>query len=210
MFTLAQLYCKNILPPALCNYKIFLDCVSLQSLSPLPRASWQRGGSSWQRRPRGRALRWLPTASEMSPPRPAQEARLPRGHERAPPLPQQAAWEARGHGRAGAPRGGVRGTGGPRAGPRSPPRAPLLTEPLLIRGVGGRRSKSHPTRAAYGGEAGTAAAGAAASGGAWPGRGPSLQGGRGARTHSTWTEGACFLLCREEAKLLEHHSSSTF
>lgn len=40
MFTLAQLYCKNILPPALCNYKIFLDCVSLQSLSPLPRVSW--------------------------------------------------------------------------------------------------------------------------------------------------------------------------
>lgn len=40
MFTLAQLYCKNILPPVLCNYKIFLDCVSLQSLSPLPRVSW--------------------------------------------------------------------------------------------------------------------------------------------------------------------------
>lgn len=40
MFTLAQLYCKNILPPVLCNYKIFLDCVSLQSLSPLPRLSW--------------------------------------------------------------------------------------------------------------------------------------------------------------------------
>lgn len=46
MFTLAQLYCKNILPPVLCNYKIFLDCVSLQSLSPLPRVSWHRAAAA--------------------------------------------------------------------------------------------------------------------------------------------------------------------
>lgn len=47
MFTLAQLYCKNILPPVLCNYKIFLDCVSLQSLSPLPRVSWHGAAAAF-------------------------------------------------------------------------------------------------------------------------------------------------------------------
>lgn len=62
MFTLAQLYCKNILPPVLCNYKIFLDCVSLQSLSPLPRVSWHGVAAALGSQGSARAdLKWLPS-----------------------------------------------------------------------------------------------------------------------------------------------------
>lgn len=76
MFTLAQLYCKNILPPVLCNYKIFLDCVSLQSLSPLPRVSWHRAAAALgsQELCAGRSKMAAKRPPEMSP-----AARRPRG-----------------------------------------------------------------------------------------------------------------------------------
>lgn len=74
MFTLAQLYCKNILPPVLCNYKIFLDCVSLQSLSPLPRVSWHGAAAALgSQEPCARAGSKMAARRppEMSPARPA-------------------------------------------------------------------------------------------------------------------------------------------
>lgn len=86
MFTLAQLYCKNILPPVLCNYKIFLDCVSLQSLSPLPRVSWHGAAAvfgSQELAARAGSKMAAKRPREMSPGRPASPRLASRGGRRA-------------------------------------------------------------------------------------------------------------------------------
>lgn len=97
MFTLAQLYCKNILPPVLCNYKIFLDCVSLQSLSPLPRVSWHGAAAALgSQEPCARAGSKMAAKRppEMSPAWPAS----PRAEgSRRPGRPTTASQEAKTH-----------------------------------------------------------------------------------------------------------------
>lgn len=104
MFTLAQLYCKNILPPVLCNYKIFLDCVSLQSLSPLPRVSWHRAAAALGSRGSARAdLKWLPSGllKCRRPAGPGQRPLRPAGPGRAGPRAAPEAGGGTSHSRLG-------------------------------------------------------------------------------------------------------------